>query len=342
MLRSLQSNYWLGAKAKLSQNGTLMLDYRADLNQRYWAYQESRFQDWQRFFERPNAHDGRPPVFLVREAWQNVIFNPNASQQEVNRLLALVPRSDRHKWFRSMKSSQALTQSVFGNLAIHGCLQYLAELNDDDGNTLLSKAQISSENFAMEFKIDYLAEPHRTSLDGYFSGNYRIAIECKFMEPEVGTCSRPQLKPLDSNYQSEHCDGTYSQQRNRKERCSLTEVGVLYWWYVPRLFRWPNDANLSPCPLHKNYQLVRNILAVGVKSDGTVSVDDGHAVLIYDERNPAFQRGGDGLAAYTATKQALREATMLRKCSWQRIIQHIRHRGILSWLTDHIAVKYGL
>lgn len=318
------------------------MDYRADLNQRYWAYQESRFPNWQRFFERSNAQDERPPVFLEREAWQNVIINPNASQQETDRLLALVSESDRHKWFRSMNSSQALAQSVLGNLAIHGFLQYLAELDDDEGNALLGKAQISSDNFAMEFKIDYLGEPRPTSLDGYVSGNYRIAIECKFTESEVGTCSRPRLTLADSNYQSEHCDGTYSRQRARKERCALTEVGVLYWRYVPRLFRWSNDINLSPCPLNKNYQLVRNILAVGVATDGTVAVDDGHAVLIYDERNPAFQAGGDGLATYAETQLALQEPTMLRKCSWQRIIQHIKHRRLLPWLTEDLALKYGL
>jgi len=318
------------------------LDYKADLNRRYWAYQESRFPNWQRFFERPNVQDGRPPVFLAREAWQNVIINPKASPQEIGRLLALVSEPDRHKWFRSMNSSQALAQSIFGNLAIHGFLQYLAELDDDEGNALLGKAQISSDNFAMEFKIDYLGEPRRTSLDGYISGNYRIAFEYKFTESEVGTCSRPQLTLADSNYESEHCDGTYSRQRARTERCSLTEVGVLYWRYVPRLFRWPNDVNLSPCPLNRNYQLVRNILAVGVTPEGTVSVDEGHVVLIYDERNPSFQVGGNGLVAYTETQLALREPTMLRKCSWQRIIQHIRHRGLLPWLTEHLALKYGL
>jgi len=76
--------------------------------------------------------------------------------------------------------------------------------------------------------------------------------------------------------------------------------------------------------------------------DGTVSVDDGHLVLIYDERNPAFHVGGSALAAYIETRRALREPTMLRKCSWQRIIQHIRHGGFLSWLTEQLALKYGL
>jgi hypothetical protein len=241
-----------------------------------------------------------------------------------------------------MNSSQALAQSVLGNLAIHGLLQHLTELDADEGNALFGNAQLSTDNFAMEFKVDFLREPHPTSLDGYLSGNYRVAIECKFTEPEVGSCSRPRLTPANSNYESEYCDGTYTRQRARRQRCSLTEVGVSYWGYVPRLFRWPNDGDISPCPLKKNYQLVRNILAVGVKPGGAVSADDGHAVLVYDERNPAFQVGGSALDAYIETRQALREPTMLRKCSWQRIIHHIRNGGFLTWLTEQLALKYGL
>lgn len=88
--------------------------------------------------------------------------------------------------------------------------------------------------------------------------------------------------------------------------------------------------------------MVRNVLAAGVKPDGTVSVNNGHAVLIYDERNPAFQNGGDGLIAYIETRKALHEPTMLRKCSWQRIIQHLREKDVLSWLRENLTLKYGL
>jgi len=315
-----------------------MIEYKADLNGSYWEYQKIHFPDWQKFLERPYAQDGRPPVFLTREAWRNVVINPQASQPEINRILALIPEPDRHKWFRSMNSSQALAQSVFGNLALYGLLHCLIELQDDDVESLLDKVQVSFENFSMEFKVDHLGEPRPTSLDGYISGGYRVAIECKFTEAEVGTCSRPR----DSNYEREYCDGNYSRKGAGRERCPLTEIGVLYWRYVPSLFKWQSNSDLSPCPLNRNYQLVRNILAIGVNADGTVSLEDGHVILIYDERNPAFQERGAGLAAYMETRAALRKPTMLRRCSWQRIIQHIRHNGFLPWLTEHLALKYGL
>lgn len=58
--------------------------------------------------------------------------------------------------------------------------------------------------------------------------------------------------------------------------------------------------------------------------------------------SPAFQEGGAVLAAYRETRAALREQAMLRRCSWQRIIEHIRRNGSLPWLTEHLALKYGL
>lgn len=317
-------------------------DYMADLLQRYMKYQEIQFSNKQTLFDSKYVKPANPPVFIKDEAWQNIIINPVAGKQENDRLLSLIPDWKRHKWFRSMNSSQALAQSIFGNLAINNSLHYLSEIKDDDGLDLFGKAQISSDNFEMEKIIDYLGEPRQTSLDGYVSGNYRIAIECKFIETEVGPCSRPKLKLENSNYENDYCDGSYSVQKARKTRCSLTEREILYWRYVPQLFKWKNDSDLYPCPLNKNYQLVRNILAVGVKPDGTVSVNNGHAILIYDERNPAFRQDGDGFTAYTETRAALQESTMLRKCSWQRIVQHIREKDVLSWLTENLSLKYGL
>jgi len=319
-----------------------MTDYKADLLQRYWNYQETRFANEQTLFDSRYVKPASPPVFIRSKARNNVIINPSASEQEKKKLFDLIPEGEFQKWYGSMNSSQALAQSVLGNLFVHNSLHYLSELIDDEGMDLFGKAQISSDNFAMEYKVNYLGEPRSTSLDGYVSGNYRIAIECKFTEPEVGTCSRPRLESTVSNYESEHCNGAYSIQRARKERCSLTEIGVLYWRYIPSLFKWKNDNDLNPCPLNKNYQLVRNVLAASVKPDGTVSLNYGHAVLIYDERNPAFQNDGDGLIAYMETRKALQEPTMLRKCSWQRIVQHIREKNILSWLTENLTLKYGL
>jgi hypothetical protein len=321
---------------------TAYAEYREEVISRYWAYQRRFFPQVEEYFDQPfnpNGHP-RPPVFLSKQAWHNVLFKPSATQGEISRLLSLVP--ERHKWFRSMNSSQALAQSVLGDLAIYNHLGYLAELTDDAGDSLLGNAKISPNNFKMECQVTHLGEPTPTSLDGFISGEYQVALECKFTEVEVGACSRPLLKAHASNYKKDFCNGSYTHQLDRKERCSLTEVGVSYWKHVPKLFNWQDDIDILLCPLHKNYQLVRNILAVCVRPDGTVSPGHGHVVLIYDERNPAFQAGGNGYLAFYETRLALKNARLLRKCSWQRIVRHLKDKAILPWLTEQLEWKYGL
>jgi hypothetical protein len=322
---------------------TVALTYIENLIARYWDYQRAFFPEPKNHFAL--LHDPmrppRPPVFHRYMAGENVIARPGATEEEISQLLNLIPPGERHKWFGSMNSSQALAQSVLGNLAVHDLLGTLNNLSDDAGLPLLSEAQASLENFRMEFKVDWLGEPRSTRLDAYVGGDYRIAIECKFTESEVGTCSRPRIGPKASNYVREYCNGTYTQQQARAERCSLTEVGVLYWRYIPGLFKWESTSDMSPCPLCANYQLVRNILAICVGRDGLVSPANGHVLLIYDARNEAFQEGGNGHNAFMETRQALLRPAMLRKCSWQRLVQHLRENDILPWLTEELALKYG-
>lgn len=315
--------------------------YRTDLNRRYWQYQQTHFPDWVGFLEHPQGLPDRPPVFIPSESWRNVILDPDANQKDIDDLLALIPDGEKHIWFRSMNSSQALTQSVFGNLKTYTLLHELSELKDDDGLDLFGNVELSSDNFSLEHRVDHLGEPRPTSLDGYFYGDYQIAIECKFTETEIGTCSRPRLKPADKEYERQFCDGTYTTQKSRTERCSLSEIRIQYWHYVPELFNWKNDRDFNPCPLNKNYQLVRNLLAVGVKPNGTVSVNNGHVVLIYDERNPAFQIGGNGFLSYQESKRELKNPEMLRKCSWQRIVNLMREKNRLPWLINQLKLKYG-
>ena len=294
-----------------------------------------------KYLDHPRGLYGRPPVFLPRESWRNIIANPDADQDEITVLLDMVPKSEQHKWYRSMNSSQALTQSVFGNLKLANSLNILSELKDDEVLDLFADADLSSENLSLEHKVDYLGEPRPTSIDVFISGSYQIAIECKFTEVEIWTCSRPRLRLVDGYYQSQFCNGTYSFQRGRSKRCSLSELGIKYWDYVPNFFNWENDRDLNPCPLNKNYQLVRNIQAAGVKPDGKASSLNGHVVMIYDERNPAFQPGGKGFSAYSETKNSLIEPKMLRKCSWQKIINLLREKNVLSWQTEQLNLKYG-
>jgi len=318
--------------------------YRNKLIDQYWDYQQNHYPQVEKYFDGPRSayRWPRPPVFQKNQADNNVITKPEAPEREVAKIMNLISPGERHKWFRSMSSSQALAQSLFGNLAIYDQMEWLGEITDDDGDPLFGTERLSPENFSMEYRINHLGERRSTSLDGYFSGSYQIAIECKFTEKEVGACSRPTLRRSASNYETELCDGSFTIQRARRERCSLTEIGARYWQYVPQIFNWSNDVDLNPCPLNKNYQLVRNILAINVQPNGKPTTNQGHAILIYDNRNPAFQKGGDGFTAYSEVKLALLEPKMLRKCSWQHILQEARKRNVLPWLTEQLAEKYAL
>lgn len=315
--------------------------YREELRNHYWAYQVQCFPDFAECFDPRYIPPGSPPVFRSEHARKNVIVNPAATEEEAGRLLKLVPPHARHMWFRSMNSSQALAQSVLGNLEIRDQLHCLAALRSDDGEPLLGRADASSSTFSMEHGVNHLGEPRRTSVDAFIGGEYGVAIECKFTESEFGTCSRPRLTPQDSNYAVDYCIGAYTQQQGRTERCALSEIGVKYWHYIPQLFHWQNDTDLAPCPLHRHYQLVRNVLAACVRPDGGIAPQGGHVLVIYDERNPAFCEGGRAWAEYAETRGALKDPALLRKCSWQHIAHHLRDNAILPWLTEAIAIKYG-
>ena len=318
-----------------------MLGYREAMIAGFWKYRKEAFQNSTEIFEHPDMGNGRPPVFLHHAAESNVLMAPDISGADRSRLLREIPPRERHRWFRSMSSSQAIALSVFGNLKICGLLGLLNGLHDEQGRPIFGDEANTTENFRMEYKVDSLGEPRPTSLDALITGKHPVAIECKLMETEVGSCSRPRITEHDSNYKKDHCDGTYSVQRDRTTRCSLTEIGVKYWGHVPRVFKWTAGADLAPCPLRANYQFVRNLLAVSVPSDA-MPIGGGHIVLVYDERNLSFQKGGKGYEAYEETRNGLREPDMLRRCSWQRIAQVIRSDKRLSWLSDQLEGKYGI
>jgi hypothetical protein len=170
---------------------------------------------------------------------------------------------------------------------------------------------------------------------------FRVAVECKLSETEVGGCSRPNLRPGDSNYESDYCDGTYTRQRGRRDRCSLTEAGTHYWRYVSKLFTWAYDADMCPCPLAATYQLVRTVLAACVRPGGEVDLA-AHAVLLYDERNPEFAEGGRGHAAFEAVGTALKDPALLTRVTWQSLVDCLRQDHELDWLTGALERKYGL
>ena len=169
-----------------------------------------------------------------------------------------------------------------------------------------------------------------------------VAVEVKFGEGSFGRCSRPNLTPDKPNYERDHCDGSFAIQRGRRTRCSLSERGIRYWQFVPHLFAWSGEQDHYPCPLELTYQLARNVLAACVDEGGTLDTENGHALVIYDARNPAFHPGGEADVQWWAAVRALRFPRLLRRLSWQGLATHLSQFRDLDWLTAGLRDKYGI
>ena len=182
--------------------------------------------------------------------------------------------------------------------------------------------------------------PHAaTSVDIWFEGaTYCVAVECKLGEREFGSCSRTRLKPTHEQY----CDETYTRQGGRTERCALTEIKVRYWRYVGEVFGWSSEIDHRPCPLRETYQLARNVLAACVDDHGNLRTDRGHALVIYDQRNPAMAEDGSCDRSWHRAYEALRARNVLRRLSWQGLIAQWPSDPILNWLKEKLGEKYGL
>ncbi len=311
-------------------------DYLSAVVDRFWDYAEREFGDRPELLQRSE----RPPEFVAGAAEHNLLYPPSAESRVRQAIVTSLPTSKRHGRFASMRSSQALAQSVFGSLAALGKEGALAGLTTDDGlPTVRSGVRVQ-----MEYVVKHLGEPSSTSVDVWLdNGKQRVAVECKFTERDFGRCSRPKLQPgTNPNYERDHCDGSYTHQRGRRTRCSLTEIGVRYWQHLPELFDWSADSDMKPCPLDGTYQLARNVLAACVQPDGTVDADGGHALVIYDERNPAFLPSGEAARQWEAATGAVVRRPLLRRCSWQRLVAHLANDPDLACLVNGLADKYGI
>jgi hypothetical protein len=310
--------------------------YSEILTERLWSYQAATFTDREALFDTRLSRLPNPPVF-TREASDHNLIVPDEAKLAAA-VVELVPRSKRHRWFRSMKSSQALAQSVFGNLKVLNRISCLSEVSsDDDAVPAFGPGPIGPSDIELEHDVTSLNEVRATSVDLLVSGSASVCVECKLSEQEVGCCSRPRLK----RHHPEYCDGSFARQGSRSHRCALAERGMDYWEHIPSVLNWEVDRDQSPCPLAKPYQLVRNVLAAVVgEGEGKVRGGRGHALLVYDDRNPSFQPRENG--PFEELRSQLRDVTMLRRCSWQAILAAMDVHDDLGWLMRALDCKYGL
>ena len=307
------------------------VDYEAKLRETMWMWADTHATGQ---LDGENKRLRHAPVFAKDFADHNII-TPYDSEIARN-TIELIPR--RHGHFANMKSSQALVQSVFGGLVVAHQLDLLEPVTADCGHPAFGM-RLANAEAELEFKVDWLGEPTSTSVDVLLqSPTYRVAVECKFTEQDFGRCKCPIKSSLDKQY----CDGSYTRQLGRASRCSLTERGVTYWDHVPQLFHWNASTDHAPCPIRKNYQLVRNAIAACSRSDQAADPSLGHVLVVYDQRNPKFTPTGDAHAQFVATSNAAVEKGLLRKVSWQTLVGAISKEPEFDWLVRGLRDRYRI
>jgi hypothetical protein len=108
---------------------------------------------------------------------------------------------------------------------------------------------------------------------------------------------------------------------------TLTELDISYWKHAGRAFGWSADLDHRCCPLKDTYQIARNVLAACVTSDHQFDEKDGHALSIYDLRNPAMSNSGK-CEFHTGLRLArVRES----KLSAIMVVSFHRHEAALAW-----------
>ena len=309
--------------------------YEDNVSRLLWAWADQHH---------PSELDGgsrarRPPVLSPEHESRAVLVPPESVR--ARHIVSAIAKRERHRWFRSLKSSQALTQSVFGAIRAFHRLDLLQGINAECGRAAFLD-DTRHATLILEHNVCDLDEPRPTSVDVFLQGpSGRVAVECKLMEKEFGRCSRPNLRPSASNYNQQHCDGNYRRQRGRNERCALTEIGIRYWQHVPRLFDWKSDVDLLPCPFNPVYQLARNALAATV-TGSRLEPDAGHVLVVYDARNPEYQTGGVAQEQYESAVEACRVPGLIRRVTWQRLARSLNGVPELAYLLTGLANKYGI
>ena len=280
----------------------------------------------------------RPPVFARGFESKNVLAPP--SRTRAAEIRAAIPVWQHHSWFRSMRSSQALAQSVFAAIRAFDRLDLLDGMSAECGRPAFFDDQ-QGWMMSFEHEVSGLNEPRPTTVDVMLSRpGQRVAIECKFLEDEFGTCSRTDKNAYPDP--KKHCDGNYRFQNGRSHRCALAEIGIQYWEHLPHLFDWSPDRDHEPCPFGATYQLARNALAATITTEGSLKPDGGHVLVVYDARNPAFQGGGKAEGQWGSAVGACLHQGLLRRLSWQRLLTSLAGGPEFAYLVDSLGEKYGL
>lgn len=165
-------------------------------------------------------------------------------------------------------SSQALAIDLFATIArLTSRDKIMNEWLNDLSLAMNGHWSITLEELVPKMLLN---EPRSTQIDAVAKSNNGIVLfECKFTEPDGGTCSQPQVLRKGRHKGFRQCDGNYAHQVNPvnqvKSQCALTGKGIRYWEVVPEIINVSPLVDHHPCPFAGGwYQWMRNLVAARV------------------------------------------------------------------------------
>ncbi|MGB7934771.1 MAG: hypothetical protein WCH04_21620 [Gammaproteobacteria bacterium] len=121
--------------------------YLGSLIHQFWDYVGTLPGELADELESSRRDKKRPPVFRKSAAARNILIPPAATPELQATVEATLPGKERYRYFGSLRSSQALAQSVFGNLITMGKAALLEDLETEEHPTDFSPvASITMDN----------------------------------------------------------------------------------------------------------------------------------------------------------------------------------------------------
>jgi hypothetical protein len=147
--------------------------YITGLQRNFSKYRDSRFAGLEDLFE---IHKGGAVVFKPEHVENNLLIPP-CSANERERIIGKIPPSKRHKHFKSMQSSQALAQSVFGTIEVLRRLPLLSAVKSEHGLPAFGP-MVSQAKLYFEKEMQTLGKRPQaaTSVDVWFEFQFLVVI----------------------------------------------------------------------------------------------------------------------------------------------------------------------
>lgn len=325
---------------KAKKDDTMYTEDMTNPKKEQWPY--PRYKDYQRglrdaasaWFAGKKAPVQKNCSYILegKKSWKN-----NIILDEVYKYIIDHDVRPLHSWIHHGLSSQAMLFNLVGPLmARHETRHDLSPLDkafQDAGIPWPSEKvehKLEEENRDV---FDEFDNPQPTSIDLLIRGTgdthgKPLFIEAKLSESEFGGCS-----PFGDG----NCDGRNP--ARTKEYCYYHCIGRTYWIQMEKHGLLTSKLRDCPfCPFISHFQFFRELLFA--------LHNDGHFVLLYDERNPTFVgdgRGGErGLFPLLVSLLPSEAQQRVHGITIQRVFSSLaRDSEQQDWI-EEFRSKYGL